>query len=103
MKNHTKNILIHHVSYKFLIDYMGLFEIILETNLELFGLEKYDAIYDRIVYLIGFKSSITYVFSHNHAKMKIDSNEDFTLEGTLNLHNALILIKSVLNKDQNHF
>ena len=30
-----------------------------------FGLEKYDAIYDRIRYPIGLKTCITYVFSHN--------------------------------------
>ena len=31
----------------------------------LFSLYKYDAIYDRIRYFIGLKSSITYVFSSN--------------------------------------
>ena len=29
----------------------------------LFGLEKYDAIYDRIIYLISLKSGITCFFS----------------------------------------
>ena len=31
--------------------------------LALFGLENYNAIYDRIIYLIGLKSGTTYVFS----------------------------------------
>ena len=45
---------------------------------------------------------ITYVFSHNYAKMKIDSFFYLTLEKTLTLHNVKILIKSVFNKNQNH-
>ena len=48
-------------------------------------------------------SSITYVFSHNYAKIKIDSDNDLSLEETLTLHNAIILIKSVFNKKQNHY
>ena len=41
--------------------------------LVLFGTEKYDAFHNRIRYLISQKSSITYVFSHNYARIKIDS------------------------------
>ena len=33
--------------------------------LVLIGFENYDASYDMIRYLIGLKSSIAYVFSHN--------------------------------------
>ena len=33
--------------------------------------EKYDAIYNRIRYLIGQKTGITYVNSHNYAKIKV--------------------------------
>ena len=39
----------------------------------LFGSEKYDFIYNIIRYLIGVKSGITYVISHNYAKIKVDS------------------------------
>ena len=42
-------------------------------SLALFGSEKYDAIYNRIRYLISLKSSITYVFSHYYAKIKVHS------------------------------
>ena len=35
------------------------------------GSEKYDAIYNRIRYLISLKSSITYVFSHFYGKIKV--------------------------------
>ena len=41
--------------------------------LVLLGPEKYVAIYNRIKYLISLKSSITYIFSHYFAKLKVDS------------------------------
>ena len=37
--------------------------------LVLFGSEKYDFIHSRIRYLICVKSDITYVVSHNYAKI----------------------------------
>ena len=49
-------------------------------NLVLFGPEKCDAIFDKIRYLIGLKSCITYVDSHNYAKIKIDSDDDLHLK-----------------------
>ena len=67
--------------------------------LVLFGLEKCNAIYDRIRYLIGLKSDITYVLSHYCSKINIDSGDDLPLEETLNLHNVIVLIKSVFNKN----
>ena len=82
----------------------------------LFGPEEYDASYNRIEYLIRQKSGIVYDFFHNYAKsgvmydffhnyakIKIDSYDYLALEKTLNLHIVIILIKSVLNKDQNHY
>ena len=39
----------------------------------IFGPEKYDAIYSRIRHLISQKSGITYVISHNCARVKVDS------------------------------
>ena len=39
--------------------------------LVLFGSEKHDFIYNRIRYLISVKSSITFVISHNYAKIKV--------------------------------
>ena len=35
-------------------------------------------------------------------KIKINLNDHFPLEETLNLHNVKILIKSVFDKNQNH-
>ena len=69
-----ENILIYDISYKTLIDPKSL-RIILdkidgsiriydETRyLNLFGSEKYEAIHNRIRYLISLKSGITYIFS----------------------------------------
>ena len=71
--------------------------------LTLFGSEKYDAIYDRIRYPISLESGITYIFSHYFAKIKADSYDSLTIEKILTLHNVTILIKSVLNKDNNHY
>ena len=66
----------------------------------LFDSEKHDAIYDRIRYLISLKSGITSVFSHNFAKIKVIF---LPIGKQLILHNILILIKSVLNKDEKHY
>ena len=60
-------------------------------------------IYNRIRYLISLKSDIKYVFSHYYAKTKVDSYDSLPTEKRLILHNVVILIKSVLNKDQNHY
>ena len=66
--------------------------------LTLFGSEKSDAIYNRIRYLLSLKSSITYVFPHYYAKIKVDLYDYLPREKILTLH-VIILIKSVLNKD----
>ena len=58
----------------------------------LLGFEKYNAIYDRIRYLIGLKYSITLVYPYNFGKIKIDSDDDLPLIKTLTLHNVIILI-----------
>ena len=41
--------------------------------LVLFGAEKYDFICNRIIYLIGVKSGITCAFSHNYARINVDT------------------------------
>ena len=47
--------------------------------LTLFGSEKYDAIYDRIRYLISLKSGITYIFSCYFAKIRVDSYDSLPI------------------------
>ena len=91
MKNHTKIFLIYNISYKNLNDGKplrirfnkidGFIRVYDGTRyLVLFGGEKYDFIYDRIRYLVGVKSGITYVISHNYAKIKVDSYDYLLLE-----------------------
>ena len=63
------------------------------TYLKLFGYKKYDAIYNRIWYLIGLKHGIRYIFSHNFAKIKIDSYGSLSIEKRLTVHNVIIIFK----------
>ena len=53
--------------------------------------------------LIELKSGITCVFSHNYAKIKMDSVDDLSSEETLSLHNFIILINLVFDKDQSRY
>lgn len=64
------------------------------------SLEKYNAKFDKVMYIISLKSNITYVFSHNFAKIIVDS---LPLENSLTFHNAIIQIKSVWNKNQSRY
>ena len=69
----------------------------------LFDPEKYDAIYNKIRYLTSQEKGIACVSSHNYLKINVYSWDSLPLEKKLTLHNVLILIKSILNKDQNHY
>ena len=71
--------------------------------LALLDSEKYDALSLGIRYLISLKSVITYIFSYYLAKINVDSYDSLLIVKILNLHNVIILIKSVLNKDKNHY
>ena len=72
-------------------------------HLVLFSSEKYDVNYNGIRYLVGVKSGIKYVFSHNYARINFNSYYSLNLKKTLTFHNDIINIKSVLNKDQNNY
>ena len=108
-KNSFENILIYDISYKNLIDpkplrirldkINGFIRIYDGTRyLALFGSEKYDAVYVRFRYLISLKSGITHIAAHYLAKIKVDAHCPLPIEKRLNLHNVVILIKSVLKK-----
>ena len=110
-----ENILVYKISYKSLIDSRpfrirfdeldGFIRVYDGTKcLVLFGSEKDDFLYNRITYLIGIKSCITYVTSHNYAKIKIDSfyssplkNNDFhSVTHTLNQFEIKIKITTTI-------
>ena len=82
-KSQEKN-LIYDISYKTLIDPKPLrirldkIDGFLRINdgtryLILFDSEKHDDIYKRIRYILSLKSTITYIFSHYFAKIKVNS------------------------------
>ena len=52
---------------------------------------------------ISVKSGITYIISHNYAKIKVDSYDFLPLGKAMTFHDVLILIESVLNKDKNNY
>ena len=107
-----KNILIYDISYKI---FMGSKPLIIgfdEINgfiriyygiryLVLFCSGLYDVIYDKIKYLISKKGYVTISINHNFARIRIDSYNSLPIESTLTIHNIIILIKSVVNKNQN--
>ena len=66
----------------------------------LFSFEKYDAIYNRF---LSHKSGITIIFYQYYSKIKVDSYDPLHIEKLLTLYNVIILIKSILNEDQNHY
>ena len=42
--------------------------------------EKYDAIYNKIRYLVSLKGSVTYDFSYYHVKIRVDSDDSLLIE-----------------------
>ena len=57
-----------------------------------FDTKIYDAIYDKIRYLISIKSGIKYIFSHYFAKIKVDSYDFLPIGKKLTLHNVMITL-----------
>ena len=109
-----ENVLVCNVLYKTLIGAKLLHIMLDKANwfirvydgiryLLLFGDEKYDFIYNRTRHLTGSKKGITYVISHNYAKIRLDLYDSFPLEKTLTFLNIIVLIQSVFNKDENHY
>ena len=113
-KKSYRNILFYNISYKSLIDYKplrirfdkiaGFIRVYDGTRyLVLFGSEKYDSIYDRIIYLINVKSGITYIISYNYAAIKVDTYDSFPLEKTMTLRNVITLVRLVWNKNKSNY
>ena len=60
--------------------------------------EKYEIIFDRINYLIIFKSDISDVNFHKYREIKINGDDNLPSENTLATHNVVILLKFFLIK-----
>ena len=109
-----ENILIYGISYKtFMGDKRlrvwfdktdGFIEIDNRIKyLVIFGYEWCDKICNNVKYLISEKNCITDNINHNFARIRIDSYNYLPIEKKLTLHNVIILIKVVVNKDKNNY
>ena len=49
------------------------------------------------------KSDNTDSVNHNFARIRIDSYNSLSIEKILTFHNAIIIIKSIINKHKNHY
>ena len=65
-------------------------------TLALFGCKKFNAIFNKIKYLIRIKSSILYVVSHNYGKIKTELDDDLRIEEAFILHNIVLIIKFLI-------
>ena len=43
------------------------------------------------------------IYSHKYMKIKINSDDDLSLEKSLNMENVVIFIRSAFNKNHNHY
>ena len=104
-KKSLKNILIYVISYKTLTSSKPMWIIFNKVDgiIRIHDRTRYDTVYDRIRCLISLKISITNIFSHYFAKIKVGSYDSSSKEKILTLYNVIILIKSVLNKDKSHY
>ena len=71
--------------------------------LALFDHGSFGRICDTIKYLISKKSGITDNINRNFRKIRINSYNSLAIEKRLIFHNVTILIKSVVNKNNNNY
>ena len=64
---------------------------------------KYLALLHSIRYFNILRSNILDVYSHKYLKIKINSDNNLSLEATLNMQSVVILIKYVFDKNHNHY
>ena len=100
-----ENIFIYDISYK---SFMGAKPLHISLGdgiwyLVLFGLGYYDVIHNRIRYLISEKRDITGCINHNFARIRTYSYNSLPIEKAVTFHNVIILIKSVVNKNENKY
>ena len=69
----------------------------------LFGYGWFEKICDKIKYLVSEKSGIADSINHNFSRIRIDSYNSLLIDKILSFHNAIILIKSVVNKNKSEY
>ena len=110
-KKSYKNLLIYNISYKmFVVEkpqriWLDKIEGFIKTDNENRYLILFECneIYDKIRYLISKKSGIKYSISYNFPRIRNDSYNSLPIEKILTFHNVIILIKSIVNENKNHY
>ena len=114
-KKKKENILICDISYKTLMGLIPLHNRFDEKDgcikiydgiryLVLFVSGFNDETFDRIKYLMSKKKNgNTDSINHNFARIRIDSYKSLPIEKILTFHNVIILTKSVVNANKNHY
>ena len=69
----------------------------------LFDRSWYGKTFYRNKYLIREKSGIAGSINHNFARIRIDSYNSLPIEKVLTFHNVIVLIKSVVNNNENEY
>ena len=69
----------------------------------LFDYGLFNKICDKIKYLISNQSGITNNVNHNFGKIRIDSYNYLPIKKILTLHNVIMLIKPVFDKNKNKY
>ena len=72
-------------------------------HLVLFDYGMFDKICEKIKYHISKKSGITNSINCNFGRIRIDSWNSLPVKKILTFHNVIILIKSVVNKNENKY
>ena len=92
-----ENILVYNIFYKTLIDAKPL-------HIRFDKIDGFIRVYDRTRYLVLLVSK-KYDFIYNRVRYLIglDKYDYLPLQKTMTFHNAIILIKSVFNKDENNY
>ena len=71
--------------------------------LVLFGSGLYDAVCNRSRYHISEKSCVANSINYNFARIRVDSYNSLPIKKTLSFYNVIVLIKSVVNKNENNY
>ena len=74
----------------------------MELDIQYYLVLDYDVIYNRIRYLVSEKTGLTDNINDNYARIRIDSFNSLPRDKTLTLHSVIMLIKSVVNKNENN-
>ena len=72
-------------------------------HLVLLDLRLFDNICDKVEYLISDKSDITDIIDHSFGEIKVTSYNSLPTEKILTCHNAIICIKSVVDKNKDNY